>query len=95
MRDGRFHQCQRAARWGFRTCGFHGAGFAKRERAGAKKNPATVQLRTGRYAKLEMLAILARSDLNALDAYVTRSFQLQIDALADRLGVGRREQSRK
>ena len=69
VRDGRWHQCQRAAREGFRTCGFHGAGFAARERAGTAKNPALVRLSTGRHATLETLRVLSSDDPRAFVFY--------------------------
>lgn len=90
VREGRWHQCQRAARRGFRTCGFHGAGFAAREQAGKAKNPATARFRTGRYAKLETLETLSPTDARALVALGMRTLEEQIDALAHRLGDGRR-----
>ena len=91
FREGVFHQCQRAARRGFRTCGFHGAGFAARERAGKAKNPAAARLVTGRYAKLQTLKVLAPTDRRAFFALGMRMLEEQIDALAGRLGVGRRQ----
>lgn len=48
-------QCKRAARAGFRTCGFHGAGFEARERRGERKNPARVRIVNGNRAKLRTL----------------------------------------
>jgi hypothetical protein len=76
IREGRWHQCERAAREGFRGCGIHGAGYAARERAGTAKNPALARLTTGRHAKLETLRVLS-----AVDA---RSFALYQFALIDR-----------
>lgn len=90
-RDGKHRQCQRAARRGFRTCGFHGAGFAAREQAGTAKNPAAARLVTGRYAKLETLEMLAPTDRRAFVALGMRVLEEQIDALAGRLGVGCRK----
>jgi hypothetical protein len=90
MRDGQWHQCQRAARRGFRTCGFHGAGFEARERAGKAKNPAAARLLTGRYAKLKTLELLAATDARAFCALAMRNLEEEIDGMAERLGVGRR-----
>ncbi len=73
LREGAFHQCQHAARTGFRTCGHHGAGFAARERAGRAKNPAAVRILNGRYAKLETLMRVAKYEPRVLSLYVTRA----------------------
>lgn len=85
IRDGRWHQCQRAARRGFRVCGFHGAGFAVRERAGTAKNPAAARLVTGRYATLDTLAALAPSDPRAFYAYAMRLLRAELDRVAENL----------
>jgi hypothetical protein len=55
-----FHQCKRAAREGFRTCGHHGAGFAAREKRGERKNPARVRIVNGEHATRETLEVLSR-----------------------------------
>jgi hypothetical protein len=91
MRDGKFHQCQRAARAGFRTCGHHGAGFASRERAGVAKNPAAVRLITGRYATFDTLAALAPSNPRAFYAYAMRLVKLELDRMAENLERERRK----
>lgn len=84
---------------GCRAASAHASGTAggmvPARRSGAKKNPATVRLRTGRYAKPETLAILARSEQKTLDGYVMRLFDLQIGAAAARLGVRRRVRGHK
>lgn len=49
-RDGDLWQCPKAARAGFRVCGSHGAGYAKREREGTRQNPALAALKTGEHA---------------------------------------------
>jgi hypothetical protein len=90
VRDGQWHQCQRAARRGFRTCGFHGAGFEARERAGKAKNPAAARLLVGRYAKLKTLELLAPTDARAFCALVMRKLEGEIDGMAERFGAGRR-----
>jgi hypothetical protein len=90
MRDGIFHQCQRASRAGFRACGHHGAGFASRERAGVAKNPAAVRLVTGRYATLDTLAALAPTDPKAFYAYAMRLLRAELDRMAANLERERR-----
>src|SRR5258707_1186499 len=79
IRDGEWHQCRRAARFGFRTCGFHGAGFASREQAGKAKNPAAARLVFGKYATRETLTALAPSDPRAFHALVMREFARHVD----------------
>ena len=43
-----FWQCPKPARPGFPVCGFHGAGFEKREREGLRQNPRLASLKSGR-----------------------------------------------
>jgi hypothetical protein len=82
LRDGQWHQCRRAAREGFRVCGIHGAGYAVREKAGTKKNPALARLNTGKYAKLTTLEALAASDDRAFFALAMRQLRVEIDRMA-------------
>jgi hypothetical protein len=53
-----FWQCPKAARPGFRVCGVHGAGYAKREREGRRKNPALAPTVTGRKVSTETRRVL-------------------------------------
>lgn len=50
MRDGAQWQCSRPAREGFPVCGIHGAGYAKREKAGERLPIGITNLVTGHQA---------------------------------------------
>jgi hypothetical protein len=55
-----FWQWRRPARQGFRVCGVHGAGYAKREREGLRTNPALAPVVTGAKASCATLAHFSR-----------------------------------
>jgi len=59
-----FWQCHRAARPGFRVCGVHGAGYAKREREGLRTNPALAPIVTGTKASAATQQVLLEGQPN-------------------------------
>lgn len=73
----------------------HGAGYAVRERAGTKKNPALARLATGRYANLDTLAALAPVDDRALYWLMMRCLHVEIDRMAKGLVPPRRTQNER
>lgn len=53
-------QCEKPARKGFPVCSSHGAGTAKREREGTRKNPKTAPITSGQYAQPETLELMQK-----------------------------------
>jgi hypothetical protein len=66
------HQCPRAARDGFPVCWIHGAGSAKREREGRRRNPKLAPLRHGFRSRRETVEALANSEPGLAKVYQTR-----------------------
>jgi hypothetical protein len=68
-RGDKFWQCQRPARQGFRVCGVHGAGYAKREREGLRTNPALAPVVTGTKASAATQQVLLEGQPNLRALY--------------------------
>ena len=82
-------QCERPARKGHRVCGAHGAGYAKREQNGTRKNPKTAPITHGLTAQPETLEEWAglHKDLQArIEHYRRHPLELRnLDELLARL----------
>jgi len=81
------HQCPRPARAGFPVCWVHGAGSAKRERAGRRQNPRLAPLRHRFRARAESRELLRREEPSLEAAYRVRLQASGYEALRHELAL--------